>query len=68
MKAKRTKRKQLKSDLSSPADIRPIQISGYQGEKLIASDRTAEHWKARQIAASWRQSGLEVAIVEKTTL
>lgn len=48
-------------------DHRPLVITGSIGGVVVATDRAAEHWKAERIAHDWRQSGLEVAIVEKTT-
>ncbi len=78
--ARRTKGKQLsENDSSSPAaktkdepkmgkDHRPLLITGSDASgKVVASDRAAEHWKASQIAASWRDSGLTTSIVGKTT-
>lgn len=63
-------RRQLLTVSSSPAakpkDTRPISIVGYIGDRLVAEDKTDSHGKADQIAANWRESGLDVAIVEKT--
>jgi hypothetical protein len=43
-------------------DERPIVITGSIGEREVAWDKAAEHWKANQIVDSWRSSGMEVAI------
>lgn len=76
--AKRTKGKELSTVESSPAaktkdepkigkDHRPLLITGSIGGVVVATDRAAESWKASQIAASWRDSGLTTSIVGKTT-
>lgn len=46
-------------------DHRPITIIGRdQAGNVVAQDRTDSNWKANQIAAAWKASGLAVEVIE----
>jgi hypothetical protein len=69
--AKRTKGKPVATVPPVKPDVRPIQITGSLGGKVVAQDKTDTHQKAEQIAAAWRESGFSVAFGDrflKTTL
>jgi hypothetical protein len=65
-RAKISPKSRVQPPAKSPArDDRPIMIIGRDAcGKVVAQDRTSEHWKAKQIAAAWKSSGWVVEIIE----
>lgn len=49
-------------DNSVYCDFSGATVTGSIGDKVVAEDKAAEHWKASQIAGNWQGSGLEVTV------